>query len=52
MIELAGDMTRKSKRKRITPRDIALVIKDDPELVSFSFPGDFSSNKFLGEIMF
>jgi len=32
IIELAGDMTHKSKRKRITPRDIALVIKNDEEL--------------------
>jgi histone H3/H4 len=37
MIELAGDMTHKSKRKHITPRDIALVIKNDEELVSISF---------------
>jgi histone H3/H4 len=36
MIELAGDMTHKSKRKRITPRDISLVIKNDEELVSIS----------------
>jgi len=31
-LELAGDMAHKSKRKRITPRDIALVIKNDHEL--------------------
>ncbi|CAF0849403.1 unnamed protein product [Adineta steineri] len=31
-VELAGDMTRKGKRKRITPRDIALAIKNDHEL--------------------
>lgn len=33
MLELAGDLTHKDKRKRITPRDIALVIKNDHELV-------------------
>jgi len=32
MLELAGDRTHESKRKRITPRDIALVIKNDDEL--------------------
>ncbi|CAF3164006.1 unnamed protein product [Rotaria socialis] len=32
VVELAGDITHKSKRKRITPRDIALVIKNDDEL--------------------
>jgi histone H2A len=37
-LELAGDMTHKSKRKRITPRDISLVIKNDDELVSFNSP--------------
>jgi len=37
MIELSGDMTHKSKRKRIKPRDIALVIKNDEELVYIRF---------------
>ncbi|CAF1433614.1 unnamed protein product [Adineta ricciae] len=31
-LELAGDMCRQSKRKRIIPRDIALAIKNDDEL--------------------
>ena len=30
-------MTRKSNRKRITPRDIALAIKNDEEVVSAIF---------------
>jgi histone H3/H4 len=41
MLELSGDITHKSKRKRITPRDIALVIKNDDELVSFLSRIDF-----------
>jgi hypothetical protein len=56
MIELAGDMTHKSKRKRITPRDISLVIKNDEELVSISllfFSKMFLFlNESLGEIVF
>ena len=36
MSELAGDMTHQFNRKRITPRDITLVIKNDVELVCFS----------------
>jgi histone H3/H4 len=50
--ELAGDMTRKSNRKRITPRDIALVIKNDHELVSFYFSRiSFPFNELLGETL-
>ena len=34
IVELAGDLTLQAGRKRLTPRDIALVIKNDHELVS------------------
>ena len=45
---MAGDMCRQSKRKRIIPRDIALAIKNDDELVSFGvFFGFFVVIDFL-----
>ena len=45
-LELAGDMCRQSKRKRIIPRDIALAIKNDDELVRFDMVISFSLHDF------